>query len=199
MSASTQINKRLTKYNTDKDDATPWTIVDVIGTSIRHLLESAYRIASAVTYQKVRTKTHTEKRDTSKKAINIVSPSNVTTSWLKNSLQSHGWKVTFTTPDRVSDKTVEGIVLIMGRDDLETCEITCSIIKDIANTKVIMLLENDGFMHTMLDEDMQEKATVVCASAVYELAFSAARSLLAKGMDATEVQLEVDTMFSIKN
>jgi hypothetical protein len=197
LSASTQINKRLTKYNTDKDDATPWTIVDVIGTSIRHLLESAYRIASAVTYQNMRTKTYTEKRDTSKKAINIVSPSNATTEWLKNSLQSHGWKVTFTAPDRVSDKTVEGIVLIMGRDDFETYEITSSIIKDIANTRVVMLLENDGFVHTMLDEDIQEKATIVCASAVYELAFSTARSLLAKGMDATEVQVEVDTIFSI--
>lgn len=200
VSASTQINKRLTEYSTDKDDATPWTVVDVIGTSIRHLLESTYRIASAVTSlgRRKPPANSTEKRCTTKDVINIVSPSNATTSWLKNSLQSQGWKVRSITPEKASEKKIEGIVLIMGQDDFETCEIACSIIEDNPNTKVLMLLENDGFMHAMLDQAAQEKVTIVCASSVYEQAFSTARSLLANGMNATEVQAELDKIYSSK-
>lgn len=200
---STQVMKRLTQYSLDKDVTTPWTIVDVVGTSIRHLLESTYRIASIVTHlvrQNATTRTSAKRVDS--RTINIVSPSNDITSWLRNCL--HGWKAKSIHTDQIADgEGLEGTTLVMGRDDLETCNLACAVMRQRKdqNMKLLLVLEdaaNCEMIHSAINESDQKMVTIICTSLVYEHVFAIARSLLASGLSHTEVQAELESIVKLE-
>jgi hypothetical protein len=188
---STQVAKRSTQYASNKDMATAWTVVDVIGVSIRHLLESTYRFASAVTFWGQ----HTTPQPSSR-VINIVSPCKSTVAWLGESIKSHGW-----TLSKSGDNSGD-VTLILGRDDLETCNMVCSMIESRGsskdqNVKLLVLLENPSMCEMLNAVKSQFPGMVIlCAPFVYEFAFAIVRSCLVREMNSAEAQLELDKTFS---
>ena len=206
-----------------KHKTTPWTFIDVLGTSIRHLLESTYSIVSAVTYLGRHTVPEASTSTNSiPKIIHFVSDCN--SSWLKESIVPFGWKVRHHQPNTAKHYNISsGVVLILGRNDVETCELTYSLIENShiqknPRTKLLVVLEHSSMLEMLYNvtnqiEHSQEDITnstavsrlkyhpaeellIMCPSFVYEYAFAVARSLLANGANTAEVQFEVERRLS---
>lgn len=207
-----RITTRLTKYVTGKETSSSWSVIDVttvIGTSIRHLFQSTYRIASAVTFlgRPLESKISTTKViSESSKVITVISPYKSTSAWLAKSLMSRGWKTIAINPNHDMDSTIiRGIVLVLGRSDLETCEIARSLIEESesginkdSDRQLLLLLDNSKYemLSHFFGKIGTEKATILCTDRVYELAFAIVRSGLSRGMSSEEVQVELENIFS---
>eukprot|EP00956_Cyclotella_meneghiniana_P042852 scaffold249334_cov83-Cyclotella_meneghiniana.AAC.4 len=208
------ITTRSTKYATGKETSSPWSVIDVttvIGTSIRHLLQSTYRIASAIFFLVGRP--HKPRISTTKviseisKEITIISPYESTSAWLATSLRSYGWKTKALNPNQ--DTTIiGGIVLVLGKNDFETCEIARSLIeqtefgtKKDSDRQLLLLLDNSQYemLNDFNSKIGSEKATILCTDCIYELAFAIARSGLSRGMSSEEVQVELENSFLVGN
>ena len=132
--------------------------------------------------------------------MTIISPYESTSAWLAPSLRSYGWKTKALNPNQ--DTTIiGGIVLVLGKNDFETCEIARSLIeqtesgtKKYSDRQLLLLLDNSQY--EMLN-DFTEKATILCTDCIYELAFAIARSGLSIGMSSEEVQVEVENSFLV--
>ncbi|KAL7515344.1 hypothetical protein ACHAWX_000814, partial [Stephanocyclus meneghinianus] len=145
----------------DKDVAALWTIVDVLGTSIRRLFQSTYRIASTVTIlgqQQTLSGNkaeHKKKMTNIPKVIHVVSSCESATKWLEETLSNRDWKVKAFQPNDFFKNEISsgGILFILGKNDLETCELASSIIECPAiwrhpNTKLLISLNDPSMYET---------------------------------------------------
>ncbi|KAL3796978.1 hypothetical protein HJC23_000731 [Cyclotella cryptica] len=205
----------------DRDVATLWTIVDVLGTSIRHLFQSTYRIASTITFLGRLSSGNNMEDNTQKttmpKVMHVVSSCGLVSSWLEESLNNRDWKVQTVQPESFPRNEFHcgGILFIFGKTDIDTCELASSIIENPAiwrdpNTKLLILLE-DPSMYEMISASMNQveyshnsanatiigdKVTVLCTSCLYELAFAVTRSYLCRKASLIDIELELERRFS---
>lgn len=196
----------LQSRKTINEKTTPWTVVDVLGTSIRHLIESTYRGVSFVAaagkkMKKEQSENSNEQRSVSgngqiPKILHVASPyDSVLLRWLGGSLR--GWKVKFL--DLADNHTQEGIVLVLGNTDIDTCQLMCSLIDEHSDlfsnpkSKFVILLEDEcnvNMLHDLIgsdeDRDSSDKVSIVCVSTSYEYAFAVARHSVGRGEEVSE-------------
>lgn len=192
------------------------TTVDMLGTSIRHLTISTYRFATAISnvfvIHKRQKKSHKDvEKDTSPKIIHIVSRNGSVSKWISEIFSSRGWKVNdcVTNGNRIDNKFDGGVVMVYGANDMDTCEMACTIMEcnphlgTNDDTKFILVLEetsNQSFAkavvksvrdRTMGSRSYVDKLTILCTSSIYEDTFAFIRERLAQGMTPSEANLQL--------
>ncbi|KAL7469715.1 hypothetical protein ACHAXS_009968 [Conticribra weissflogii] len=193
------------------------TTVDVLGTSIRHLTISTYRFATAITDVFVTQKSKPKKshmyveKNTFSNMIHVVSRHNSLSKWISENFLPRGWKVNdcVTYGGSTDIKNVGGVVLVYGSNDMDTCEIACSILERnhrlVLNddTKLILLLDEmsnhcfvEGVVKSVCDRvfgstNFRDKLTILCTSSIYEETFAVVKECLASGMTPHEANLQL--------
>mmetsp|Transcript_25780 Transcript_25780/g.52748 ORF Transcript_25780/g.52748 Transcript_25780/m.52748 type:complete len:293 (+) Transcript_25780:3-881(+) len=217
--------KTLSNSNRSKTWDIALTTVDVLGTSIRHLTISTYRFATAITNVFVSHKRQPQKShldveiDTFHKKIHVVSRHSSVPKWISEIFSSRGWKVNdcVTDGNRIDNKFDGGVVMVYGANDMDTCEMACTILECNPHlgmnddTKFILVLEEtssqsfaEGVVKSVCDRIMGsrsyvDKLTILCTSSIYEDIFTFIRQCLSKGMSPSEAHLQLKKSTSAEN